>query len=94
MDIEQIKTGSHALVLEQLDRQIGKLEEKQAQNVVEIKVKNLTDSYVGGLLSTMDFLNQVQDVIARHSEEYKSLEETNSLLLSLCNAQHIIFKIS
>jgi hypothetical protein len=94
MDIEKVRTGSYALVLEQISRHIAKLEKKQIQNVVDIKVKNLSDSYAGGLLTTMEFLNQVQDVIDRHPEEYKALELENSLLLTLYNAQHIILKIS
>ena len=94
MDIEKVRTGSYALVLEQIDREIEKLRQKQDQNVFDIKVKNLSDSYAGGLLTTMEFVNQLQDVIARHPEEHKSLQEADNLLLVLCNVRHIILTIS
>jgi len=80
---------SQKLVIQQIDRAIEKAREI-ADNSLARKTADIANAYSGGLLTTGEFIDHIDEAKARNPKELQELRDAEIILLALCNAKHII----
>lgn len=93
MELVKIKSSqslsNQSLVVEQIDRAIRRNEEK-ASNSLSMAIRQVAKAFVGGMLTTSEFIRKIEDLKSTHPSELQEIQDADLTLLALCNARHML----